>query len=142
MAGLKITCLDCGQGNRVPSDKLSSAPKCGTCGAPLMARKPTEVNFNTLQKAARTDDIPLVVDFWAPCCGPCKMMGPEYAKAADQLKGQVRLVKLNTEDFPQASTKYNIRGIPMLAMFKSGREKARQAGAMRVAGIVNWVKSA
>ena len=142
MAGLKIICLDCGQGNRVPAEKLGSAPKCGTCGAPLMASKPTEVDFSTLQKAARTDDVPLVVDFWAPWCGPCKMMGPEYAKAADQLKGRVRLVKLNTEQFPQASTKYNIRGIPMLAMFKGGREKARQAGAMPMSGIVNWVKSA
>jgi len=142
MAGLKITCLDCGQGNRVPAEKLAANPKCGTCGAPLIASKPIEVDFATLQKAARTDDLPLVVDFWAPWCGPCKMMGPEYAKAAGQLNGQARLVKLNTEQFPKAGATYNIRGIPTLAMFKGGKEKARQSGAMPMAGIVNWVNSA
>ena len=142
MAGLKITCFDCGQGNRVPVDKLGAGPKCGTCGAALINAKPKEVDSGWLQKAARTDDMPLVVDFWAPWCGPCKMMGPEYAKAAEQLKGQARLVKLNTEAFPKASATYNIRGIPMLALFKGGREKARQAGAMPMAGIVSWVKGA
>ncbi len=142
MAGLKITCLECGQGNRVPADKLDAGAKCGTCGTPLLAKKPAEVDLKWLTKAARVDDLPLVVDFWAPWCGPCRMMAPEYAKAAGELKGRARLVKLNTEDHPAASQKYNIRGIPMLAMFKGGKEKARKAGAMPAAGIVNWVKSA
>ena len=142
MAGLKITCLDCAQVNRVPQEKLESGAKCGTCGAPLLSNKPVEVDLAWLTKASRNDDLPLVVDFWAPWCGPCKMMGPEYSKAANELKGVARLVKLNTEAHPKASTKYNIRGIPMLAMFKGGREKARKAGAMPVAGIVSWVNSA
>ena len=141
MAGLKITCLDCGQGNRVPAEKLDAGAKCGTCGTPLLANKPVDVDMKWLTKAARTDDLPLVVDFWAPWCGPCRMMAPEYAKAAGQLKGKARLVKINTEDHPAASQKYNIRGIPMLAMFKGGREKARKAGAMPANGIVSWVNS-
>lgn len=140
MAGLKVTCLDCAQVNRVPKDKLGNSAKCGTCGASLLNGKPKEVDMAWLTKASRNDDLPLVVDFWAPWCGPCKMMAPEYTKAAGELNGLARLVKLNTEEFPKASTKYNIRGIPMLAAFSGGKEKARKAGAMPAAGIVQWVK--
>ena len=142
MAGLKITCTDCAQVNRVPQDKIGKGAKCGTCGASLLPRKPKEVDLDWLSKAARNDDLPLVVDFWAPWCGPCRMMAPEYAKAAATLDGQARLVKLNTEDHPKASSKYNIRGIPMLGMFRGGREVARNAGAMPAAGIVGWVNGA
>ncbi len=100
MNGKKITCLDCGQVNRVPVDRLGANPKCGTCGAPLMAAKVTEVDLATLEKAARNDDVPLVVDFWAPWCGPCRQMAPQFQQAAQTLAGQARLVKLNTEDHP------------------------------------------
>jgi thioredoxin 2 len=137
----KVTCLDCGQVNRVPEDKLSAGAKCGTCGAQLISGKVAEVDFATLQKAARNDDIPLVVDFWAPWCGPCRMMAPEFSKAAQELNGRARLVKLNTEEHPQAGTTYGIRGIPTMAGFAGGREKARQSGAMPANAIVNWVKA-
>ena len=140
MSGKKITCLDCGQINRVPEDRLNAGPKCGTCGAILMSGKAIEVDWNTLQKAARTDEVPLVVDFWAPWCGPCKMMAPEFSKAAGTLKGRARLVKLNTEDFPQSGQSYGIRGIPTMIRFVSGRESARQSGAMRADQIVGWVE--
>ncbi|CUH67278.1 Thioredoxin-2 [Thalassovita gelatinovora] len=142
MAPKKITCLDCGQVNRVPEDKLTAAPKCGTCGAKLMSNKAVEIDFDTLQKAARNDDLPLVVDFWAPWCGPCRMMAPEFSKAAGELNGQARLVKLNTEDHPKAGAVYNIRGIPTMAAFANGREKARQSGAIPAPAIVDWVKAA
>ena len=139
---MNVTCLYCGQVNRVPADKLSAGGKCGTCGAKLVSSKVTEVDFATLQKAAKNDDLPLVVDFWAPWCGPCRMMAPEFSKAAQELDGKARLVKLNTEDYPQAGQAYGIRGIPTMAGFRGGREKARQSGAMPSASIVSWVKGA
>ena len=138
MAGLKLTCLNCAQVNRAPKERLDAA-KCATCGAMLAVGKVTEVDLATLQKAARNDDLPLVVDFWAPWCGPCKMMAPQFAQAAAELKGKARLVKLNTEDHPKAGTTYNIRGIPTLIAFTGGREIKRQAGAMQMAQIVSWV---
>lgn len=141
MAGKKLTCLECGQVNRVPAERLAQGPKCGTCGASLMPGKAVEVDFATLQKAARTDEVPLVVDFWAPWCGPCRMMAPEFAKAASEVKGEVRLVKLNTEEYPQAGQTYGIRGIPTMVGFAGGQEKKRQAGAQNGSAIVSWVRS-
>ena len=95
-----------------------------------------------MQKAARHDDLPLVVDFWAPWCGPCRSMAPEFSKAAQALDGKARLVKLNTEEHPRAGQVYGIRGIPTMAGFKGGREMARQSGAMPAASIVAWVEKA
>lgn len=141
MAGKKLTCLECGQLNRVPQDRLGPDAKCGTCGAPLIRARAVEVDPSILAKAARNDELPLVVDFWAPWCGPCKMMGPEFSKAAKTLNGQARLVKLNTEDHAKAGAKYNIRGIPTMVAFQGGREAKRQSGAMQEAQIVAWVKS-
>ena len=142
MAGKKLTCLDCGQVNRVPDERLSEGPKCGTCGAALMPAKPVEVDLATLKKAAATDEVPLIVDFWAPWCGPCRMMAPEFSKAADALRGSVRLIKINTEDHPGAGQGYGIRGIPTMIAFQGGRERKRQSGAMPAAQIVSWAKSA
>ena len=140
--GVKLTCLDCGQVNRVPAERLGAGPKCGTCGAALLDGKVREVDVATLEKAARSDGLPLVVDFWAPWCGPCRMMAPQFQQAAQSLKGTARLVKLNTEDHPEAGARYGIRGIPTMAAFRGGREAARQSGALPAAGNVDWVRPA
>lgn len=140
MAGKKLTCLECGQLNRIPEERLGAGAKCGTCGAKFFPGKVIEVNPAILEKASRNDDLPLVADFWAPWCGPCRMMAPEFSKAAARLDGQARLVKLNTEDHQAAGAKYNIRGIPTMVAFTGGREARRQSGAMSEAQIVGWVQ--
>lgn len=140
MTAHTLTCLDCGQANRIPADRIGQGPKCATCGAGLLTGKVAEVDPATLAKAVRLDSLPIVVDFWAPWCGPCRMMAPEFSKAASAMKGQVRMVKLNTEDHPQAGAKHNIRGIPTMVAFSGGREAKRQSGAMRDSQIVSWVR--
>ena len=139
---LKLTCLACGAVNRVPGERLGAGPKCGVCGAALADGRVAELDAATLDKAARVDELPLVVDFWAAWCGPCRSMAPQFAEAAKLLKGQVRFAKLNTEDHPQASASRGIRGIPALILWRGGREVARQAGAMPAAQIAAWVREA
>ncbi|CUI00280.1 thioredoxin domain-containing protein [Leisingera aquaemixtae] len=140
MGAKTLTCLSCAQLNRVPEDKLGRGPKCATCGAALLPGTPADVDPAILQKAVQNDDLPLVADFWAPWCGPCRSMAPEFAKAAKTLGVQARLVKLNTQDHPSAAARYRIRGIPALIAFERGKEKKRQAGAMRQGQIVSWLR--
>jgi thioredoxin 2 len=138
--GKKLTCLDCGQLNRVPEEKLGAGPKCGTCGADLMPGKAVAVDASVFAKAAKNDEVPLVVDFWAPWCGPCKMMAPEFSKAASALRGKARLVKLNTEEHQNPAIMHGIRGIPTMVEFKDGKEVKRQSGAMPSSQIMAWIQ--
>jgi len=137
----KLTCLECGSINRVPADKLLAGPKCGTCGKALVDGGVATLEPPALYKAEGNDQLPIVVDFWAPWCGPCRMMAPEFAKAAQALKGEVRFAKINTETFPAVSQKHGIRGIPLLIVFQNGREIARQAGAMPAAQIESFLRT-
>ncbi|WP_374397872.1 thioredoxin TrxC [Tabrizicola sp.] len=137
---VKLTCATCGQANRVPVARLADSPKCGACGEVLVDGKVAELDAATHDKVTRGDGLPLLVDYWAPWCGPCRMMAPEFAKAAKALAGQARLMKLNTEDHPQVSSRAGIRGIPALILYRNGRELARLAGARPAADITAFVR--
>ncbi|WP_319774615.1 thioredoxin TrxC [Breoghania sp.] len=137
---VKIVCPSCEQTNRIPYAKLSAGPKCGVCGDPLVPGKVIELDQGAHDKATRTDELPLVVDYWAPWCGPCRMMAPEFAKAASAVSPQVRFAKINTQDFPGVSQKLNIRGIPLLILWHRGREVARLSGARPASEIEAFVR--
>lgn len=135
-----LTCLSCGQGNRVPATRLGDGPKCAACGTALIVDQPMDISLAILEKAAKRDTLPLIVDFWAAWCGPCRMMAPEFAKAAAQMEGEARFAKLDTEAHPQTGGRYNIRGIPLLIAFQNGGEVRRQAGAVDAGQITAWAR--
>ena len=137
---VKLTCATCGQANRVPAARLSEGPKCGSCGEALVDDRVAELDAATHDKVTRGDGVPVLVDYWAPWCGPCRMMAPEFAKAAKALTPAVRLMKLNTEDHPDISARAGIRGIPALILYRNGREVARLAGARPAADIVAFAR--
>ena len=138
---LKTVCPHCATINQLPSDKLDQSPSCGRCGEAIYNGKPVALDDATLARHVRNSEQPLLVDFWADWCGPCKMMAPHFATAAGQLEPHIRLAKVDTEQARNSAAQFNIRSIPTMILFSGGKEIARQSGAMQAPQIVQWVQS-
>jgi len=135
-AKLQLPCPHCGATNRLPTARLGDDPVCGRCGEPLLDGQPlalTDANFDAFVAAAR---LPVLVDFWAPWCGPCRMMAPAFEQAAKTLKGRALLVKVDSDENPRTAARFAIRSIPTLVALDHGREVKRQSGAVPAAAIV------
>jgi thioredoxin 2 len=139
---LIVACPADGALNRVPRARLGAQPRCGTCRSPLFAGRPVALDAASFDRHAVKGDLPVVIDFWAEWCGPCRMMAPAFAAAAPLLEPRVRLAKLDTEAEPAIAARFGIRGIPSLILIRKGRELARTSGAMPTAAIVQWVEQA
>ena len=136
-----VVCSSCLTTNRVPEDKLAAGGTCGKCGKPLFNKRPLELTSANFNKIIASNDLPVMVDFWAPWCGPCKMMAPVFEQAAQQLEPRMLLAKLNTENEQAIAARYGIRSIPTIAIFRGGRVIAQQAGAMDMGTLTRWAQS-
>ena len=138
---LHLACPHCQAINRVPAGRLAQQPRCGGCHRPLFERAPLALDAAAFELHLMRSELPLLVDFWADWCGPCKMMAPAFAQAAGLLEPRVRLAKVDTDAEQAVAARYGIRSIPTLILFRHGREVARQAGAMGAQDIVRWVET-
>ena len=140
MSSIQIVCPQCDAINRVPADKPAAEGKCGMCHRELFSGMPLELNAEKFQRQLQYSDTPLLADFWAAWCGPCKMMAPVFTQAARQLQPHVRLVKVNTEQEQALAARFNIMSIPTLVLFKNGQEQARISGAMDLQRLLAWTR--
>ncbi len=142
MSDHHVVCSQCGGVNRVPQAKPALEAKCGKCGSRLFEGKPKDVDAGVFERQISRSTVPVLVDIWAPWCGPCKAMAPAYEAAAGQLEPDVRMIKLNSDDQQQVAGRLGIRGIPTMILYDRGKEIARQSGAMTTSQIVQWTRQA
>jgi thioredoxin 2 len=141
MAGtLTLACPHCHTLNRVPAARLGEAPVCGRCHRPLFTGAPIDLDAAAFRRHVEASDLPVLIDFWAPWCGPCRTMAPAFAEAARQLEPAVRLAKIDTESHPDLAAPWGIRAIPTLVLVVNGRELGRLSGAQPASAIVAWVR--
>jgi thioredoxin 2 len=138
---MHVVCAQCATVNRVLQDRMDQAARCGRCKQFLFTGQPITLNEADFDTHVTRSDLPLVVDFWAPWCGPCRVMAPAFERAAGELEPAVRFAKLNTEDAPRIAERFGIRGIPTLAIFRGGNEIAQQSGAMDYATLTRWIRT-
>jgi thioredoxin 2 len=139
IAEAHVACPACLKANRIPVARLGDGPKCGGCGTPLLDGKPVALDERSFDAFVGRTDLPVVVDFWAPWCGPCRAMAPAFESAAAQAATQVRFAKLNTEEAQSLAARFGIRSIPTLVLFQDGREVERTSGAMDARSLLRWV---
>lgn len=136
---LHVACPRCDTTNRVARARLDQGAACGKCKRPLLEGRPFELTRDNFDRHVAASDLPLVVDFWAAWCGPCKMMAPAFEQAAGKVAPRVRLAKLDTEAAPDIAARFGIRSIPTLVAFRNGREVARQSGALNLPQLLRWI---
>lgn len=137
----KVVCSSCGSTNRIAADQDMAQGKCGKCGVPLFSGRPADVPGTILEKHISRSDIPVLVDIWAPWCGPCRVMGPQFEAAARIAEPRMRFLKLNSDENQDFAGKLGIRGIPTMILFSNGKEAGRVSGAMSSADILAWARS-